>query len=110
MARDYLLTNDPVDLKRIKKMMTSVIRESGDTRKAALKAYDYFKDIVDREPGTDTDECKKCMVGCLKIASDSRATSVKLFDLLVKTFSKPDIAKGKEGSGSVSLDDILGDE
>jgi len=110
MARDYLLTNDPIDIKRIKKMITSVIRETADTRKAALIAYEYFKDIVDREPGTETDECKKCMVGCLKIASDSRANAVKLFDLLVKTFTKSEIGKNKDDVNIVSLDDILGDE
>jgi len=109
MARDYLLTTDSLDLKRVKKMMTSVIKESHDTRSAALAAYEYFKDIVDRDPSTDTDECKKCMVGCLKIASDSRASTVKLFDLLVKTFSKPEINRSSKDS-IVSLDDILGDE
>lgn len=110
MPKDYLLVNDPVDIKRVKKMIQNVIRETGDTRKAALKAYEYFKEIVDSSPGEETDESKKCMVGCLKVAADSRSSAVKLFDLLVKTFDNASKKNAKDSGLGISLGDLLEDD
>ncbi len=110
MVKEYILVKDPVDINRVKKMMQEVIRESKDTRKAALDAYNYFKSIVDTEPGSETDEAKKCMVGCMKIASDSRNSTVKLFDLLIKTFDSSTKKSAKSDKLGASLGDILGDD
>lgn len=105
MVTNYKLKNDPLNMKRVKTHMKGMIEQGKKIEKKAEETYKYFKDFVDKEPGSDTDTSKKCMIDALKIQKEARQYSLKVFELLVKLYLQ-ESGKSKKGEPT-SMEDLL---
>ena len=74
---------------RVKRTLKAVIDEATEDRKLALEAYAYFKTMADENPQDST--AKGLMVDSLKLAQSSKASKIKMLELIVKM----DLAQNK---------------
>ena len=108
MVKEYQPRQDPLGINRVKLHMKNMIAKGKIIEEKAAKTYEFFKKLVDSEPGSDTDTSKKCMIDALKIEKEARQYSLKVFELCVKMF----LAEGpiKKSGMPTSMEELLGDE
>jgi len=82
MPSQYILKNPPIDRNRIQKVCKKVMDEANDDRKLALDTHRFFRQMLDENPQDAT--AKNLMVDCLKLAQTSKASILKVVDLLIK--------------------------
>ena len=67
---------------RIQLTGKEIIRDCAEDRVRALKAFEYFKDMVDSDP--EDDKAKSEMIRALDLSMAANDKKVKLLDLLIK--------------------------
>tara|TARA_Y100000034_G_C6763079_1_gene340013 strand:+ start:90 stop:416 length:327 start_codon:yes stop_codon:yes gene_type:complete len=82
MPTTYVLKKPVMDANRIQKIAKKVLDETADDRSKALETYDFFRRRVEQNP--DDGDSKRAMVECLKLAQNSKGSTLKLVDLFVK--------------------------
>jgi hypothetical protein len=82
MPSKYILKNSPIDKNRIQKVCKKVIDEANEDRTLALDTHRFFRQMLDENPQDAS--AKNLMVDCLKLAQTSKASTLKVVDLLIK--------------------------
>ena len=82
MPSNYTLKNSPIDKNRIQKVCKKVIDEANEDRSLALETHRFFRQMLDENPQDAS--AKNLMVDCLKLAQASKASTLKVVDLLIK--------------------------
>lgn len=82
MPSNYTLKNSPIDKNRIQKVCKKVIDEANEDRQLALDTHRFFRQMLDENPQDAA--AKNLMVDCLKLAQTSKASTLKVVDLLIK--------------------------
>jgi len=82
MPSSYTLKNSPIDKNRIQKVCKKVIDEANEDRQLALDTHRFFRQMLDENPQDAA--AKNLMVDCLKLAQTSKASTLKVVDLLIK--------------------------
>ena len=101
MPKQYVLKRPVMDANRIKKLAKEIIGDGQIDRKKAFEAYEYFKNLVDADPTSETDASKKAMVESLKLAQSAKTTTTKLMDLMVKLELAADSKEREIAGGSI---------
>ena len=102
MSKEYILKKNPFDKNRLLKLGKSIVDEAKEDRDMALEAHRYFKDMVERSEDTDSD-AKRLMVECLKLAQNSKNSSIKIMSMMVKL----EEIEGKDTLGSPSSSSVI---
>lgn len=82
MPSEYVLKRSPIDSNRIRKVCKKLIEEADDDRSLALEAHRFFREMLNDNPQDAA--AKNLMVDCLKLAQTSKASTLKVIDLLIK--------------------------
>ena len=104
---EYDLKQDPLSLKRLRKIAKGIIDIGKVDRDLAQDTYVYFKDMVDSGDDNEQGTCKKCMIDCLKLMQSSKTQATKLVVDLIKREVAPKSKKGEAQEGDLSFDDLL---
>lgn len=99
MPSNYTLKTSPIDKNRIQKVCKKVIDEANEDRTLALDTHRFFRQMLDENPQDAS--AKNLMVDCLKLAQTSKASTLKVVDLLIKLEATQ--MKGAEKSEMDSL-------
>ena len=92
---------------RIQLTGKEIIRDCAEDRVRALKAFEYFKDMVDSDP--EDDKAKSEMIRALDLSMAANDKKVKLLDLLVKLSIHQDKTRPAERE-SINPEDLSFEE
>ena len=82
MPRTYIPKNRFFDPNRIHKIAKDVLRDCGEDRDRALKAFEYFNGLVNSNP--EDDKAKAEMIHALGLSQDANDKIVKILDMMIK--------------------------
>ena len=114
MPREYTLKNLAISKNRLIKILKESIEDASQDREQALKAYEYFKKLVEDAPGTGEKDtpgdtaAKAAMIDCLKLAQTSKQNLIKIVDLILKIEASGK-NKGDKEEGEHDLHSLLDD-
>jgi len=99
MPSEYTLKRPVLDVNRLQKQAKKILDEASDDRNLALESYRYFKEMVDANPNDSVSKAQ--MVDCLKLAQTSKASSIKVMELLIRVETHKEKQDNKKPAGSM---------